>query len=95
MKSLPTFGRFNLYWRDWGRRASLDIIFGVESGEILGLLGPNGAGKTILVRQFPTELLPTSGEVQVMGNSVLMPTRSLTRPPKPEVIRELLTSQER
>ena len=54
-----------------GTWANRDITFTVWKGELLGILGPNGAGKTTLVRQITTELLPTSGEVRVMGHSVV------------------------
>ena len=51
----------------WANRGiSLDGF----SGEILCILGPNGAGKTTLVRQITTELIPTSGFVQVLGYDV-------------------------
>ena len=54
-----------------GTWANRDISFTVREGELLGILGPNGAGKTTLVRQITTELLPTSGEVRVMGYSAV------------------------
>ena len=54
-----------------GTWANRDITLAVERGEILGILGPNGAGKTTLVRQITTELLPTSGDVRVMGHSAV------------------------
>jgi ABC-2 type transport system ATP-binding protein len=59
-----------------GTWANRDISFTIKSGELLCVLGPNGAGKTTLVRQITTELLPTSGEARVMGNSAVSePTR--------------------
>ena len=51
--------------------ANKDINFTGNPGEILGILGPNGAGKTTLVRQITTELLPTSGTVNVAGWDVI------------------------
>ena len=70
--------RFEISTRDGknGIWANRDITLAVERGEILGILGPNGAGKTTLIRQITTELLPTSGDVQVMGHSAVSePTR--------------------
>ena len=67
--------RLNKRYKD-GTWANRDISFTVGEGELLGILGPNGAGKTTLVRQITTELLPTSGEVRVMGYSAVSePTR--------------------
>ena len=56
---------------DGGIWANRDIDLTVEPGEIIGILGPNGAGKTTLVRQITTELLPTSGEIKVLGYDVV------------------------
>ena len=50
-----------------GPQANRDISLTVNWGEALGVLGPNGAGKTTLVRQITTELIPTSGDVRVVG----------------------------
>ncbi len=54
-----------------GTWANRDISLTTEPGEILGILGPNGAGKTTLVRQITTELLPTSGQIHVLGLDVV------------------------
>ena len=50
-----------------GPQANRDISLTVNWGEAVGVLGPNGAGKTTLVRQITTELIPTSGQVRVVG----------------------------
>ncbi|MBC8281710.1 MAG: ABC transporter ATP-binding protein [Chloroflexi bacterium] len=54
-----------------GFQANTDISLTANPGEILGILGPNGAGKTTLIRQITTELSPSSGDIQVMGRSVV------------------------
>ena len=54
-----------------GTQANLDISLDANPGEILGILGPNGAGKTTLIRQITTEILPTSGEIFVLGRDVV------------------------
>ena len=47
------------------------IDFSIEPGEIFGLLGPNGAGKTTLISMITTLEEPSSGDIQVFGQSIL------------------------
>lgn len=51
--------------------ANKDLTFQINEGEILGLLGHNGAGKTTLVNQIVGLLTPTSGDIVLLGESVL------------------------
>ncbi len=39
----------------------------VEKGRIYGFLGPNGCGKTTAIRMLTGLLMPSSGEVEVLG----------------------------
>ena len=69
----------------------------LPQGKIVGLLGPNGSGKTTLIKLTAGLLTPTSGSVQVCGESMGAGTKSLVsylpdRPyfSKQRKIRELL-----
>jgi len=52
------------------RMAVCKNTFGVKKGEVYGLLGPNGAGKSttfgMMAMQFPV----TSGQPELMGQSI-------------------------
>ena len=45
--------------------SSFDLT--IRKGEIVGLLGPNGAGKTTLMKMFTGIIVPTSGELKILG----------------------------
>lgn len=55
----------------------LDLI--VEGGERLALIGPNGSGKTTLARLLATDLLPSGGELDLLGHPAGTPTPALRR----------------
>lgn len=42
--------------------------FEAEQGEVIGLLGPNGAGKTTLMKMFTGIIVPSGGELNVLGH---------------------------
>jgi ABC-2 type transport system ATP-binding protein len=44
-----------------------DLSFAVAPGEIVGFLGPNGAGKTTTLAMLLGLLLPTAGQIRVLG----------------------------
>jgi len=48
-----------------------DVSFSIHQGEIFSLLGPNGAGKTTTIGMISGLLSPDSGDVWLMGYSVL------------------------
>jgi len=43
------------------------VTFEVPEGEIMGLLGPNGAGKTTILQMLLSALIPTSGQIEILG----------------------------
>ncbi len=53
------------------RYAALDeVSLDIDAGMTFTLLGRNGAGKTTFVRMCATQLLPTSGRIEVLGYDV-------------------------
>lgn len=56
--------------KKYGDFVALDQVnLCIEAGMIYGLLGRNGAGKTTLMRIITSQLLASSGEVKVFGES--------------------------
>lgn len=47
--------------------AAADVTFSVGRGQIVGLLGGNGAGKTTTISMLLGLLLPTEGQVRILG----------------------------
>ena len=42
----------------------------IKKGEIFGFLGPSGAGKTTTIKILTSQLIPTSGQVVVLGKEI-------------------------
>jgi branched-chain amino acid transport system ATP-binding protein len=53
-----------------GLRATDDLSFSVQRGQIVGLIGPNGAGKTTVFNQISGYLLPDSGKIIFDGMDI-------------------------
>src|SRR5262245_22401713 len=49
------------------RWAVRDVSFAVAAGEIVGYIGPNGAGKSTTVKMLTGILVPSAGEITVLG----------------------------
>lgn len=53
-----------------------DLTMDVYRGEYVSIIGPNGSGKSTLVRHFNALLIPTSGDVWVMGMNTRDPSKT-------------------
>jgi ABC-2 type transport system ATP-binding protein len=49
-----------------------DVDLQIQSGEVYGLIDPNGAGKTTLIRMLAAAEEPTSGEIYLNGDRLLL-----------------------
>ena len=59
-------------WFSYGSEIILeDISASFEENSLIGIIGPNGAGKTTLMRLILGTLLPTKGEISVLGKAPL------------------------
>ena len=50
------------------KKALKDVNLSIENGRIIGLLGSSGSGKTTLIKLINGLLVPTSGEVLILGS---------------------------
>ncbi|GBL35814.1 uncharacterized ABC transporter ATP-binding protein YhcH [Filimonas sp.] len=47
-----------------------DLSFEVKAGDVYGFLGPNGSGKSTTLRMIMALIKPTSGSIQLFGQSL-------------------------
>jgi ABC-2 type transport system ATP-binding protein len=56
--------------RNFGKLTAVDNLnLQIPAGSLFGLIGPNGAGKTTTLRMLAGLLDPSSGEIQINGNT--------------------------
>ncbi|WP_010236076.1 ABC transporter ATP-binding protein [Clostridium arbusti] len=53
------------------------LTFDVRKNEIFGLLGPSGAGKTTTIKILTSQILPTSGDSEVLDTNVYSFNRNI------------------
>lgn len=59
----------SLYKRDFTTKYAVKgFDLEIPPGQILGLLGPNGAGKTTLMKMFTGIIVPSEGEIEILGH---------------------------
>lgn len=67
----------NLSMRFDGKTVLDNVNLTLQKGKIYGLLGPNGSGKTTLIKLLNGLLVPTAGEIQILGNAPGTVTKSM------------------
>lgn len=60
----------DLGWHTRGRAIVKGVTLQVARGEVLGLIGPNGSGKSTLLRLLSGLLKPSSGRVELAGQTL-------------------------
>jgi len=70
-EAVKSLGLVKVYHSKEKVEALKDVNITVGEGELFTLLGPNGAGKTTFLRIIATQLMPTKGDAEVSGYSVV------------------------
>ena len=66
--------------RRFGALTAVDkVSLEIPAGQIYGFLGPNGSGKSTTIRMLCGLLLPSEGEVEVLGHAVPAETEKIRR----------------
>lgn len=64
--------------KNYGHIQALNHVnFQLKPGQIIGLLGPNGSGKSTLIKTINGLLVPTSGEITILGQKPGVETKSI------------------
>lgn len=67
MDAIKTVGLSKLY----GKKRAVDTLsFSVGCGEIYGFVGRNGAGKSTVMKMIAGLVLPTNGEIEILGEKM-------------------------
>lgn len=53
-----------------GKELVSNVNINIKKGEIYGFLGPNGAGKTTVMKMITNLWKPTSGEIEIFGETL-------------------------
>src|SRR5687768_18454253 len=78
MLAIDAVGVTKVY-RNASQPAVKDLSLKVEAGSIFTLLGRNGAGKTTFVRLCATQLMPSGGDIKILGYDVIGKTKEIRR----------------
>lgn len=58
--------------KKYGSATAVDgVDLTLEKGQIYGLVGRNGAGKTTIIRMLTAQAVPTSGEIELFGETTV------------------------
>ncbi len=68
---MPVLQTEGLGIRFGGLQAAENVNISLKDNEIVGLIGPNGAGKTTVFNMLTGVYLPTDGDIQLLGKSIV------------------------